>query len=300
MGTPSIALPALRVLAATEEVIMVVTQPDRPRGRGRKPSPPVVKELALELGLPLLQPERIGEPAVVTSLKSQHPDLLVVAAFGQILPAAVLSIPHLGCINIHPSLLPKYRGAAPINWSIINGDSKTGVTTMLMDEGMDTGDILLCEEVEIAEDETAEELGERLAALGATVLLKTIEQLKQDTLTPTPQDQKGGSYAPILRKEDGFIHWDQDAHRIRNQIRGMVPWPVAFTFWEGKRLKVYRAKPGSGKGDPGAILALTPAIEVACGQNSLFIEELQIEGARRMGWEEFVRGRRLTVGERLG
>ncbi len=300
MGTAPFALPSLRALAESFEVVAVVTQPDRPRGRGRKVLPPPVKECAVDLGLPVLQPERVKEPAFIARLEELRPELIAVAAFGQIIPSAVLKLPSLGCVNVHPSLLPRYRGAAPINWAVINGETTTGVTTILMDEGMDTGDVLLVQEVEIDHDETAQELADRLAELGGHLLVETIKGLNEGTLQPIPQDEKEASYAPMLRKDDGLIHWEEGTYQIRNQIRGMIPWPVAFTLWGGKRVKIYRACTGDGKGTPGEIISLDRGIEVACGEGSLLIEELQVEGGKRMGWEGFVRGHRLTPGERLG
>jgi methionyl-tRNA formyltransferase len=300
MGTAAFALPTLRALADAEEVITVFTQPDRPRGRGRKLAPPPTKELALDLDLPVIQPERVKDPPIIAQLEELKPDLIVVAAFGQILPPAILAMPPLGCINVHPSLLPKYRGAAPINWAIINGETQTGVTTYFMDAGMDTGPILLVREVEIGTDETAEELGERLAAIGEELARETVQGLTEQSLQPIPQDEKGASYAPLLQKANGLIHWDEEADRIRNQIRGMVPWPVAYTRWGDKRMKVFRAKIETRGGTPGEIISLKEGIEVACGTGSLIIEELQIEGGKRIRWDEFARGHRLTVGERLG
>ena len=300
MGTAAFSLPTLRALVETEEVIAVVTQPDRPRGRGRKFTPPPVKDFALDLGLQVLQPERVKEPPVIAQLEELNPDLILVAAFGQILPPAVLGIPPLGCINVHPSLLPKYRGAAPINWAIINGETRTGVTTYFMDAGMDTGAVLLVREVEIGADETAVELGERLAAIGGDLARETIQGLKEQSLQPTPQDEQGASYAPLFKKADGLIQWEKEAGRIRNQIRGMVPWPAAYTVWGDKRIKVFRAKIGDEADTPGEILSLEGGIEIACGTGSLIIEELQLEGSKKMGWEEFTRGHQLTLGTRFG
>jgi methionyl-tRNA formyltransferase len=300
MGTAAFALPTLRSLAETEEVIAVITQPDRPRGRGREVAPPPAKGLALDLRLEVLQPERVKDPYIISQLEELKPDVIVVAAFGQILPPVVLDLPPRGCINVHPSLLPKYRGAAPINWAIINGEAKTGVTTYCMDEGMDTGPILLVREVEIGADETAEELGERLAALGGELAKETIQGLKEKGLQPIPQDEKGATYAPLLKKVDGLIRWEEEAGRIRNQIRGMLPWPVAFTWWKGKRMKLFRTREGGGAGAPGEIAVVDTGLEVACGTGSLFIEELQLEGGKKMGWEEFTRGHQLTPGEKLG
>ncbi|HDQ93177.1 MAG TPA: methionyl-tRNA formyltransferase, partial [Synergistetes bacterium] len=287
MGTAPFALPTLRSLADTEEVIAVITQPDRPRGRGREVAPSPTKGLARDLGLEVLQPERVNDPHFISQLEKLKPDVIVVAAFGQILTPAVLDLPPLGCINVHPSLLPKYRGAAPINWAIINGEPKTGVTTYFMDEGMDTGPILLVREIEIGADETAEELGEQLAALGGELAKETIQGLKEKGLQPIPQDEKAATYAPLLKKADGLIQWEGKADRIRNQIRGLLPWPVAFTWWEGKRMKLFRARIGDGTGAPGEITAVETGLEVACGTGSLFIEELQLEGGNKMGWEEF-------------
>lgn len=300
MGTASFALPTVRALRDAEEVIAVITQPDRPRGRGREVAPPPVKECALDLGLHILQPERVKEPPFIAQLEELRPDVIVVAAFGQILPPAVLDVPRLGCVNVHPSLLPTYRGAAPINWAIINGESKTGVTTYLMDAGMDTGAVLLVREVEIGADETAQELGKSLAEIGGELLVETLRGLKEETLQPIPQNDKGASYAPLLKKADGLIQWEEEADRIRNRIRGMVPWPVTFTRRQGKSVKVFRGRTGDGSGTPGEIISLDGGLEVACGKGSLFIEELQLEGGRKMGWEEFTRGRQLTLGERLG
>ena len=300
MGTAAFALPTMKAVAAAEEVIAVITQPDRPKGRGREVAQTPVKQLALQLGLPLMQPERVKDSLFLAQLAELKPDLIVVAAFGQILPPPLLAIPPLGCINCHPSLLPKYRGAAPFQWAIIKGETRTGVSIYLMDPGMDTGPILLQREVEIGSAETAEELGERLAEIGGELITEVINGLKAGTLKPRPQEEKEASYAPLFKKEDGLIPWQEPASQIRNRIRGMVPWPVAYTLWQGRMLKVYKARIGQGSGLPGEIISLDGGIEVACGQGSLVIEELQIEGGKRIRCAEFCRGHRLTVGERLG
>jgi methionyl-tRNA formyltransferase len=300
MGTAVFALPTLQAVVAAEEVVAVVTQPDRPQGRGREVAPPLVKARALDLGLPVLQPERVKEPLFLAQLAELKPELIVVAAFGQILPPVILDLPPMGCVNVHPSLLPKYRGAAPFQWAIIKGESRTGVSVYRMDQGMDTGPLLLTREVEIGEDETAEELGKRLAEIGGELVVEAIKGLKQGTLKPQPQDEQGASYAPLFKKTDGLIPWQEDAAQIRNRIRGMVPWPVAYTMWQGKQIKIYRARIGKGIGTPGEIISLDSGIEVASGKGSIFIEELQIEGGRRIRCDEFCRGHRLTVGERLG
>ena len=300
MGTAAFALPTMQAVVAAEEVVAIVTQPDRPRGRGREIAPPPVKKLALDLGLPIMQPERVKDPLFLGQLRELGPELIVVAAFGQILPAPVLALPRLGCVNVHPSLLPKYRGAAPIQWAIIKGETRTGVSTYLMDQGMDTGAILLTREAEIGDAETAEELGKRLAEIGGELVKEAIKALKEGTVQAKPQDERGASYAPLLQKADGLIPWQEEAGRIRNRIRGMVPWPVAYTMWAGKMIKIYRGRIGDGTGSPGEIISLDRGIEVACGKGSLLIEELQMEGGKRIGWDAFVRGHRLTVGERLG
>lgn len=300
MGTAAFALPTMKAVAAAEELVAVVTQPDRPKGRGREVAQTPVKALALDLGLPVLQPERVKDPPFLSQLARLQPELIVVAAFGQILPAALLDIPSLGCVNVHPSLLPKYRGAAPINWAIIKGETRTGVSIYLMDKGMDTGAILMTREVEIAEAETAEELGERLSGIGGGLIKEVINGLKAGTLKPKPQDEKAASYAPFFKKVDGLIPWQEPASQIRNRIRGMVPWPVAYAAWQGKMLKVYKGRIGTGSGTPGEIISLDSGIEVACGEGSIFIEELQIEGGKRIRCAEFCRGHRLTLGERLG
>ena len=299
MGTSSFALPTMKALAASEAVIAVVTQPDRPQGRGKKVLPPPAKECAVALGLTVWQPERVREPHFIEQLRASEPELIVVAAFGQILPPAVLAVPPRGCINVHPSLLPRYRGAAPINWAIIRGETKTGVTTYFMDEGMDTGAILLAREVEIKAAETAEDLGARLAGVGAEMLIETIQGIKQGGLHARPQDEQEVSYAPLLKKQDGLIRWEEEADQIRNQIRGLVPWPVAYTWWQGQRLKVYQGRVGATSGSPGEIVSLHAGIEVACGTGSVIIEQLQREGGKRVGWAEFIRGHRLTPGARL-
>jgi methionyl-tRNA formyltransferase len=300
MGTAAFALPTMKAVINAEEVVAIVTQPDRPQGRGREVAPPPVKALALDLGLPVLQPERVKDSLFIAQLAELRPELIVVAAFGQILPQALLDIPPRGCINVHPSLLPKYRGAAPFQWAIIKGETRTGVSIYLMDQGMDTGPLLMNREVEIAEAETAEELGERLAVIGGELMKEVIRGLKAGTLKPVPQDEKDVSYAPLFKKTDGLIPWQERTSQIRNRIRGMVPWPVAYTMWQGKQIKIYRGRIGEGSGTPGEIISLDSGIEVACGTGSIFIEELQIEGGRRIRCAEFCRGHRLTLGERLG
>jgi len=299
-GSSSFAVPALTALAATGQVVLVVTQPDRPAGRGLKPKAPPVKEAALALGLPLIQPASINAPETLEELKKLSLDLLAVAAYGQLLKKPVLSLPKLGCVNVHASLLPKYRGAAPIAWAILNGERVTGVTTFLMDEGMDTGPILLQREVEIGPDETRGELEARLAKLGAELLLETVEGLAKGTIRPRPQPREG-TLAPRLHKEDGRIDWSWPAERVHNWVRGMSPWPSAFTSFRGRLLKIHRSHlsdfPHPGL-PPGTVLPLREALFVACGDGVVELLEIQPEGKRRMSGVDFINGYQ-PLGERL-
>jgi methionyl-tRNA formyltransferase len=242
MGTPEFAVPSLDVLIRDDyPIVAVVTQPDRPKGRGRTPSPPPIRAVAEKYGIPVVQPERLRNKEFADYLTGVHPDLAVVAAFGQILPRAILEIPKMGCINVHPSLLPKYRGAAPINWALIRGEVKTGVTIMLMDEGTDTGDILTQEETMIKPMETFGNLNDRLAVMGARLLLATIDMVASGNSARTPQDASLATYAPRLTKEDGLIRWDADVQQAVNLIRGLSPAPCAYTFYKGKKLKIFSA-----------------------------------------------------------
>jgi methionyl-tRNA formyltransferase len=250
LGTSSFACPTLEALADEAEIAWVITQPDRPAGRGRKLCAPPVKRVAERLGLPILQPAKASAPDVVDRVASVHPDAAVVAAFGQLLKRPLFSLPPLGTINLHGSLLPKYRGAAPIHWALIHGEAETGVTTFLLDEGMDTGDMLLQAAVAVGEDETAGELEDRLAPLGAELMLRTLHGLETGRLTPTPQPDEGSSLAPKLTRADGEVRWDRPAREIHNQIRGMNPWPGAFANLGEERLKIHRsALTGIGRGE---------------------------------------------------
>lgn len=296
-GTPEFAVPSLNALIeAGEDVVSVVTQPDRPKGRGRVISPSPIKELALKHGIPVLHPERIRDKVFIQGLKDLTPDIIIVVAYGRILPKEILEIPPLGCINLHASLLPRYRGAAPVNWAIIKGENETGVTTILMDVGMDTGPILLSERVIIGDEETAGELAGRLAGVGAGLLLKTIGGLRTGSIRPTPQDHTQATYAPMLKKEDGHIDWGKGAEDIRNLVRGMSPWPGAYTYWQGIRINIYkgRIKEDGIKDRPGTVLrASSDGIEVATGRGIFVITELQPEGRKRMEASEFLKGYRV-------
>lgn len=302
-GTPSFALPSLEKLTkGPDEVLAVVTQPDREKGRGRKVMPSPVKEFALQKGVPIFQPEKIKETAFIETLRSFEADLFVVAAYGQILPKAVLSLPKFGAVNVHASLLPKYRGSAPIAWAILNGERKTGITTMLMDEGMDTGDILLQSEISVREEDTTETLQDRLASLGAQVLSETLEKIKKGEILPVPQDHSKATYAPMLKKEDGRIQWTRRAEEIDRQVRAFHPWPGAYAEWQGRVLKIYKGevREGKGIGKPGTVLWVgTDFIEIETGEGSYLLKEVQLEGKRRMSVRDFLSGHPVSVGEVL-
>jgi len=303
MGTPDFAIPSLaRLIASDNNIMGVVTQPDRPRGRGKKLQPPPVKTLALQHGLTVVQPEDVKEENFIQWLKTQNPDLIVVVAFGNILPPKILNIPSHGCINLHASSLPAYRGAAPINWVLINGEKKTGVTTILMNEWMDTGDILLQREIDIEQEDNALTLGQSLSTLGAKLLLETTSQLKKGVLVPTPQNHSEASYAPVLKKEDGRIYWKKDAQAIHSQIRGTLPWPGAFTNLENKILKIFMSQVIECKSQdtPGKISQINPeGIKVATGKGYLLLTEVQLQDRRRMEVAEFIKGNPIPIGTML-
>ncbi len=291
------------LLEGPDKVVAVVTQPDREKGRGRKVVISPVKELALQYGLIPLQPEKAKEEAFREALKSLQPDLMVVVAYGQILPRSVLDIPRYGAVNVHASLLPKYRGAAPVAWAILDGEKVTGVTTMLLDEGMDTGDVLLRAETPIGNEETCETLLNRLSSLGAQLLVETLEKMKAGNIRPVPQDHSKATFAPPLKKEDGRIDWKKAAEEIDRRVRAFNPWPGAFTKLDGQLLKVYkggvREKVPSGKA--GTVVWVgSDFIEVETGKDSYLLKEVQLEGRRRMAIREFLSGRPVSVGTVFG
>ncbi|MCG2722856.1 MAG: methionyl-tRNA formyltransferase [Thermodesulfovibrionales bacterium] len=295
-GTPEFAVPSLSMLLDSgEEVSAVVTQTDKRRGRDRLATAPPIKELALGSGIRTLQPQSIRDAEFFLELESIAPDLIVVVAYGKILPSQVLAIPPHGCINVHASLLPQYRGAAPIQWAILNGEKQTGITTMLMDEGLDTGPLLLQEETNIAADDTAETLSKRLAALGASVLMKTIGKIKEGRLVPVPQAGVP-SYAPPLKKEDGRLVWKNSAEEIRDFVRGMYPWPCAYCSLNRERIKITRVAALDGFGMPGRIEKAKGEIIVGSGKGLISILELQPECRRLMTAIEFLQGRKLQEG----
>ncbi len=304
MGTPDFAVPPLNVLNGSEhDIVAVVTQPDRRKGRGRKLAPPPVKEAALAHGYPVFQPERVRTDEFHAQMAEFKPDLFVVVAFGQLLSQSLLDIPTLGAINVHASLLPRYRGAAPIQWAIINGDEETGVTTMMMDKGMDTGDMLLTSKTAITPDDTAATLHDRLSEMGARLLMDTLGRMQENTLTRTSQDPSLATHAPMLKKSDGQIQWSRPAQEIECLIRGVTPWPGAFTFSDGMRLKIFKAKALERDTDaePGTIIeCCSGELRVATGKGALAIQEIQGASGKRLPIDDFLCGCRLPDGTCLG
>ncbi len=301
MGSPEFAIPSLRILYdAGQKIEAVITQPDKKRGRGLTLTSPPVKTEAERMGIPVYQPESIREKGFIDLIGSIRPDVIAVVAYGKILPEGILEIPEYGCINLHGSLLPKYRGAAPIQWAIIKGEKRTGATTILMDKGMDTGDILLQEENDIEYKDTSGTLSKKLSDIGAKLLLSTIKDLK--IIKPRPQDHSSATYAPLLKKEDGQIDWSKSAEEIRNQVRGMDPWPGAYTFLEKKVLKIWDSDIIDQEGGkPGTVMQTGKhSFLVSTGKGSLLIKEIQLEGKQRATSAAFLQGRRLSEGIILG
>ena len=284
-------------MAGGYDVLSVVTQPDRPSGRGRRLAASPVKDAALRLGLLVYQPERVRRPEAVAALAGLRPDAMVVVGYGQILPQTVLDIPPHGIVNVHASLLPEYRGAAPMQWAIANGATRTGVTTMRIDAGLDTGDMLLKAETEIGPDETALELGARLAPMGAALLIETLERI--ESIAPHKQDAAQATYAPLLKKENGLIDWRQPAQAIHNRVRGFQPWPGAYTRFRGQQLHIWKSRvTAPAAGEPG--LLTSHPLAVVCGQGSLEPIEVQLEGRKRITAEEFANGQHITGHDILG
>ena len=302
MGTPGFALETLAgLLDFGVNLVGVYTQPDRPKGRGKKLAASPVKQLALEHGIPVFQPQKLRDPEAVKGLQELQPDLIIVVAYGQILPKAVLDIPRYHCINVHASLLPKYRGAAPINKAIIDGETETGVTTMLMDVGLDTGDMLVKRSLDIGENETAERLHDRLALLGREALAETLQQLCSGALVAEKQNDELSCYAQMLKKEDGLIDWQKPAEDIHNQVRGLDPWPGAYTYLDSDVLKIAATTVAMDvSGEPGTILSADKTgVCVACGEGALIIGELQLPGKKRLSAMNFLSGRPLFAGTQL-
>ena len=306
MGTAELACPSLQALAANDhyQVVQVVTQPDRPQGRDLKLRPPPIKLIALDLGLEVFQPEKVRRDEALQTMASKQPDLIVIAAYGQILPQTLLDLPRWGCLNVHASLLPKHRGAAPIQWAILNEDPETGVTIMRVDAGLDTGDILTMEKTAILDSDNAQTLHDRLALMGSRLLLQTIPDYISGVIQPHPQPANQSSYARKITKQDGLIDWKLSAHELWNRIRAFAPWPGAFSFIDGltpSMLKIWEAIPvDAPTRPPGEILSADGSgILVACGQQALKLLTIQREGKRRMSSAQFMAGNHLAPGQRL-
>ena len=300
MGTPDFAVPSLQALIdAGHDVCAVYTQPDKPQGRKQILTAPPVKTLALEHDIPVFQPNTLKNEDEQARLRELAPEVIIVVAYGKLLPKAVLDIPPHGCINVHGSLLPRWRGAAPIQWAVIAGDEMAGVTTMQMAEGLDTGDMLLTYETKVGEKETAGELFDRLAQSGAELLTQTL--VKLDEITPRPQDDAQSCYAHMLDKQIAVIDWSKSAHEIDCLIRGLNPWPIALTTLSGERLKVFAAEKANGNGEPGTVLEADPkkGLTVACGEGALKLIEIQLVGGKRMKVNDFLRGHAIEVGTKL-
>lgn len=301
LGTPDFAVPSLKkIFNSKHEILAVVTQPDKPKGRSAVLTYSPVKETALSLGLKVLQYEKISLQGV-EELKSLNADIMVTCAFGQILSKAIIDIAPKGIINVHGSLLPKYRGASPIQWSVLNGDKETGITIMQTEVGVDTGDILAVEKTPIGEDETAGELFDRLSEIGADLIVKTLDKIESGDITPIKQDDEKATVVKMLKKQDGAIDWSLSAQEIKNKVRGMNPWPCAFTTLNGKTLKIFSCEISCLNGKIGEVVkADKDGLTVACGQGSVNLKEIQLEGAKRMSYKDFLLGRRISLGDILG
>ena len=308
MGTPEFAVPSLQALLDRgENIVCVITQPDRPRGRGRKVLPPPVKNLALQASIPVLQPDTIKGTAFFSELQQFAPDIIALTAYGKILPGSIINLPPLGIINVHGSLLPKYRGAAPIQWALINGEKETGVTIMQMDEGIDTGDILLQEKIMIEPDETAASLSVKLANLGGKALGKALDLLRADKLNPAKQDDSKASQAPLLNKDNGLVDWSQAAEHISCLIRGLDPWPTTYTILADRRLRLFSPRVidrdicGAASAEPGTVCtADRNGLLITTGKDCLLVREIQAEGSRRMSVNAFISGHPIPPGTKLG
>ena len=300
MGTPDFAVPCLeKLIEAGHEIAAVFSQPDKPRGRKMILTPPEVKVCALKHGLTVYQPKSLRNDEAMELIKEIAPDCIVVAAYGKILPKAMLDLPKYGCINVHGSLLPKYRGSAPIQWSVINGEKETGVTIMQMAEGVDTGDMLYQKAIPIGIDDTAESMFEKLSDLGGEMIVEALDLLEEDKLTPIKQDETLATHAPMLNKEIAVIDWNKSALEVHNLVRGLYSWPIAQTTLHGKKLKIYRTAVGKGSGEASTVISTSP-LTIACGEGAVVIEELQLEGKKRMDAKAFLIGHPLQIKEKIG
>jgi len=303
MGTPATAAATLeQLLQGPDRIVGVVTQPDRPTGRGQKTAPSPVRSVAETHGIPVVAPEKIRAPEFLGALRNWRPEIIVVVAYGRILPKTILELAPRGCLNVHYSLLPKYRGAAPAAWTIINGEPIAGVTTMRLVEKMDAGPVYLQESIAVAPDETSGSLQTKLTPIGSRLLLETLRQLKEGALQPQEQDESAVTFAPMLKKENGRIDWNQSALVIERCVRGFAPWPGAYTHFGNKLLKVHRAKvlPGDSKGNPGEVIrADAGGLWIATGAGIIGLDEVQLENKRRLPGAEFIKGARITTGDRF-
>ena len=302
MGTPDFAAASLEALIASRhEIQAVVTQPDKPKGRKGELTPSPVKVVAEGKGIKVYQPLKVRDEEFVKTLRAYNPDVMVVVAFGQIIPLSILKMPKYGCVNIHGSLLPKYRGAAPIQWAVLDGEKETGITTILMDEGIDTGDILLKKTIQIDTDETSGSLFDKLMALGAKTILETLDELEKGSLTPTKQEESPTAYAKMLTKEMGLIDFTKSAKELDCFVRGMDPWPSAYTLLAGKTLKLWKVRAVEESGKAGSVIGIDKeSFTVACGEGAIEVLEVQLEGKKRMSAGDFLKGSSLNIGQELG
>lgn len=302
MGTPDFAAASLEALIASRhEIQAVVTQPDKPKGRKGELTPSPVKVIAKREGIKVYQPLKVRDEEFVKTLRAYNPDVMVVVAFGQIIPLSILQMPKYGCVNIHGSLLPKYRGAAPIQWAVLDGEKETGITTILMDEGIDTGDILLKKTIKIDADETSGSLFDKLMALGAKTILETLDELEKGSLTPTKQEESPTAYAKMLTKAMGLIDFTKSAKELDCFVRGMDPWPSAYTLLAGKTLKLWKVRAVEKSGEAGSVIGIDKeSFTVACGEGAIEVLEVQLEGKKRMSAGDFLKGSTLNIGQELG
>ena len=302
MGTPDFAAASLEALIdSRHEIQAVVTQPDKPKGRKGELTPSPVKVVAEEKGIKVYQPLKVRDEEFVETLRAYNPDVIVVVAFGQIIPLSILQMPKFGCVNIHGSLLPKYRGAAPIQWAVLDGEKETGITTILMDEGIDTGDILLKKTIKIDTDETSGSLFDKLMALGAETIIETLDELEKGNLTPTKQGESPTAYAKMLTKAMGLIDFTRPAKELDCFVRGMNPWPSAYTLLSGKTLKLWKVRAVEGSGKAGSVIDIgKESFTIACGEGAIEVLEVQLEGKKRMSAGDFLKGSTLNIGQELG